>query len=192
MQGGCHREGDAGRRQYGASQVADQSVTAWARKERALGRAGGVSENQSASEILTATSYERRARFRPRTHCWLRACISDPPETFVVDASVGVKLFLDETGADEAERLFALLGRDPPHVIAVPDLFFIECANVFRSRVHRRLMTAALDLALVHGLSVYDATYTALADRLGVPLVTADGKLEKKLDEGGRKAILLK
>ena len=140
------------------------------------------------------------------------------PETFVVDASVGVKLFLDESGSDEAERLFALLGRDPPHVIAVPDLFFIECANVFRSRAHRRLMTAervreafailrtlplqtvsspeitplALDLALTHGLSVYDGTYAALAERLGVALVTADGKLARKLVEGGRKAILLK
>jgi predicted nucleic acid-binding protein len=140
------------------------------------------------------------------------------PETFAVDASVGVKLFLEESGSEEAERLFALLGRDPPHVIAVPDLFFIECANVFRSRVHRRLMTAeqarqafailrtlplqtvsspevtpaALDLALALGLSVYDGTYAALAERLGVPLVTADGRLARKLEEAGRKAILLK
>jgi predicted nucleic acid-binding protein len=140
------------------------------------------------------------------------------PETFAVDASVGVKLFLEESGSEEAERLFALLGRDPPHVIAVPDLFFIECANVFRSRAHRRLMTpeqarqafailrslplqtvsstevtpAALDLALAHGLSVYDGTYAALAERLGVPLVTADARLARKLEEAGRKAILLK
>jgi predicted nucleic acid-binding protein len=140
------------------------------------------------------------------------------PETFAVDASVGVKLFLEESGSEEAERLFALLGRDPPHVIAVPDLFFIECANVFRSRVHRRLMTAeqarqafailrtlplqtvsspevtpaALDLALALGLSVYDGTYAALAERLGVPLVTADERLARKLEEAGRKAILLK
>lgn len=140
------------------------------------------------------------------------------PGTFAVDASVGVKLFLDESGSDEAERLFALLGREPPRVIAVPDLFFIECANVLRSRVHRRLMApeqaraafeilrtlplqtvssselapVALDLALTHALSVYDGTYAALADRLGVPLVTADGKLAKKLADAGRKAILLK
>ncbi|MEO8585199.1 MAG: type II toxin-antitoxin system VapC family toxin [Acidobacteriota bacterium] len=140
------------------------------------------------------------------------------PETFVVDASVGVKLFLDEAGSDEAERLFALLGHAPPHVIAVPDLFFIECGNVFRSRAHRRHMTAeeareafrilralplqtvaspdlvplALDLALAHGLSVYDATYAVLAERLGAPLVTADGKLVKKLEGAGTKAILLK
>ena len=140
------------------------------------------------------------------------------PETFVVDASVGVKLFLDEPGAAEAERLFALLGHAPPHVIAVPDLFFIECGNVFRSRVHRRLMTPeearkafavlralplqtvaspdlaplALDLALAHGVSVYDATYAALAERPAAPLVTADARLVKKLENAGTKAILLK
>ena len=140
------------------------------------------------------------------------------PEVFVVDASVGVKLFLDESGSHEAERLFTLLGTERPHVIAVPDLFFIECANVFRSRAHRHLMSAeqaraafailrslplrnvstadlvpaALDLALVHGLSVYDATYAALAGQLDAPLVTADAKLARKLDDAGRKAILLK
>lgn len=139
------------------------------------------------------------------------------PGTFVVDASVGVKLFLDEPGAAEAERLFALLRHAPPHVIAVPDLFFIECANVFRSRAHRRLMAAenarkaftilralplqtvastdlaplSLDLALAHGLSVYDATYAALAERIGAPLVTADEKLVKKLADARTKAILL-
>ncbi len=140
------------------------------------------------------------------------------PGTFVVDASVGVKLFLEESGSEEAESVFALLGHEPPHVIVVPDLFFIECANVFRSRVHRRLMDAdkarksfvilmrlplqsissselaplALDLALAHGLSVYDATYAALAVRLGAPLVTADGTLARKLEDAGTKAILLK
>ncbi|MDL2718671.1 MAG: type II toxin-antitoxin system VapC family toxin [Acidobacteriota bacterium] len=140
------------------------------------------------------------------------------PENFIVDASVGVKLFLKEGGSEDAERLFALLGEERPPVIAVPDLFFLECANIFRSRVHRRLMAAeqareaftylrslplqivsttdlvplALDLALAHGLSVYDATYAALAERLGVPLVTADGKLAKKLEDTGAKPILLK
>lgn len=140
------------------------------------------------------------------------------PGMLVVDASVGVKLFLEEEGSEEAEAIFARLGGADPIVLATPDLFFIECANVFRTRVHRRLMTAedarealmilhslplqsvasaelapvAFDLALAHGLSVYDATYAALAARLGVPLVTADVKLARKLQEAGRKAILLK
>jgi len=139
------------------------------------------------------------------------------PETFVVDASVGVKLFLQEDGSEQAEQLFTLLGREPAHVIAVPDLFFIECANVFRSRVLRRLMapetarqafailrslplqtvsssevsSEALEFALAQSLSVYDGTYVALARRLGVPLVTADRRLAGKLRQAGMKAILL-
>lgn len=140
------------------------------------------------------------------------------PGVLVVDASVGVKLVIEEEGSEEAEAIFARLGGADPIVLVAPDFFFIECANVFRTRVHRRLMTAeqareafailhslplqsvasadlvplALDLALIHGLSVYDATYAALAERLGVPLVTADGRLARKLEEAGRKAILLK
>jgi predicted nucleic acid-binding protein len=54
------------------------------------------------------------------------------------------------------------------------------------------LAPVALDLALALGLSVYDGTYAALAEKLGVPLVTADAKLARKLVEAGRKAILLK
>jgi predicted nucleic acid-binding protein len=65
------------------------------------------------------------------------------PDTLVVDASVGVKLFLEEDGSREAEGIFSLLAGDSPRILAVPDLFFVECANVFRSRVHRRLMKPA-------------------------------------------------
>lgn len=139
------------------------------------------------------------------------------PEMFVVDASVGVKLFLEEEGSREAERLFSLLGGESAHVLAVPELFFIECAHVFRSRVHRRLMSAgaareafailrslplravssadlvpaALDLALANALSVYDAIYAVLAQRLGAPLVTADGRLRQTLRKAGLAALPL-
>jgi predicted nucleic acid-binding protein len=54
------------------------------------------------------------------------------------------------------------------------------------------LVPATLDFALVHGLSVYDGTYAALAESLGVPLVTADAKLARRLGDVGGKAILLK
>jgi hypothetical protein len=42
----------------------------------------------------------------------------------VVDASVGIKLFLVEAGSEEAHRLFAELAADPPARFYVPDLFF--------------------------------------------------------------------
>ena len=53
----------------------------------------------------------------------------------VVDASVGIKLFLVEEGSDAADRLFAELTPDaasdtPTARFYVPDLFFVECGNI--------------------------------------------------------------
>jgi predicted nucleic acid-binding protein len=99
--------------------------------------------------------------------------------------------------------------------MTAPDLLFPECANVFRSRVLRRLMSAesareafkalrslplqvvplveiseeTLDHALRYDLSVYDGCYSALAALLGVPLVTADRRLLKKLGRAGVQAV---
>jgi predicted nucleic acid-binding protein len=69
---------------------------------------------------------------------------------------------------------------------------FPETVVVDASVASPDLASLALDLALAHGLSVYDATYAALAERLGAPLVTADGKLARGLEQAGRQAILLK
>ena len=89
----------------------------------------------------------------------------------------------------------------------MPDLFYAECANIFWKQVQRGNATAAqvtadlarlrrwrllstptfdlvedaLPIALDHDISAYDACYVALADRLGVELVTADRRLERKL-----------
>jgi predicted nucleic acid-binding protein len=43
-----------------------------------------------------------------------------------------------------------------------------------RLRSHGELAGPALDAALQHGLSTYDATYLVLAEALGATLVTAD------------------
>ncbi len=129
---------------------------------------------------------------------------------YVVDASVAVKLLLVEEHSDEAAEFFGLLALPSPPVFVAPDLIYIEGANVFRSRVRRRLMApamarealetliklpietmsvandlgGALAVALEYDLSVYDACYVWLASRRGAPLVTADrkliGALEKK------------
>lgn len=51
------------------------------------------------------------------------------------------------------------------------------------------LLGEALEISCTHGASVYDACYVALADALGVPLVTADDKLVRRLG-GTRHAVV--
>jgi predicted nucleic acid-binding protein len=125
----------------------------------------------------------------------------------IVDASVGIKLFLIEDLSDVADRLFDQLTQDLPARFFVPDLFFIECANILWKYVRRfdyppgkayqdvadlaalalatvstaDLLQPALELALTYDITAYDATYAALAQRLALPLITADTALVRKL-----------
>jgi len=55
----------------------------------------------------------------------------------VVDASVGIKLFLVEPLSDAAHALFTHLTDDLPARLYVPELFFIECANILWKYVRR-------------------------------------------------------
>jgi predicted nucleic acid-binding protein len=55
----------------------------------------------------------------------------------VIDASVGIKLFLIEPLSDRTDALFARLVDDPPSRFYVPDLFSIECTNTLWKYVRR-------------------------------------------------------
>lgn len=125
----------------------------------------------------------------------------------VVDASVGIKLFVREQWTDMVERVFAGLEQEPPLRLSIPDLFYIECANILWKYVRRfgyaaeearydladlrqlnfsvvatdDLLPHAFGLAVDHDLTVYDACYVALADLLELPLLTADERLVNKL-----------
>jgi predicted nucleic acid-binding protein len=112
----------------------------------------------------------------------------------VVDASVGLDALLFDGPARR------LLGVEDIHV---PHLIDSEIANVLRRRTHARVLNAdqgkrVLDawrkLALIRhavhpllgriwelrdNLSAYDASYVALAETVGCPLVTADGRLSR-------------
>lgn len=125
------------------------------------------------------------------------------PYRCVVDASVGIKLFIDEPLSEQAQRLFDGLSSAIPAELYVPDLFFIECANILWKYTRRYgrpledsladladlrcldlrttptadLMEDALSLAAQTGLTAYDTCYAALARRLDIPLVTADARL---------------
>ncbi len=127
---------------------------------------------------------------------------------FVVDASVGIKLFVAEPLSEQAHALFAKLTEDPPAELYVPDLFYIECANILLKYVRRfgrsledsqadladmnnlalkpistaDLMADALLLASQKNLTAYDTCYAALAQRLNIPLITADEPLTQAVE----------
>ena len=135
----------------------------------------------------------------------------------IVDASVGIKLFLAEDGSDEAHHLFAELAAEPPSRFYVPDLFFVECGNILWKYVRHfgypadnarqdvadlqalklqtvstaDLLTPAFELAIQYDLTAYDACYAALAQQLSLPLITADAPLLRKLAGSGIEAISL-
>lgn len=114
----------------------------------------------------------------------------------VVDASVLANAMGDD-GADGARARGALADQD----VSVPDLVDVEVVSVLRRRwlaktlTARRFAAAITDLAalpadrypvlsfmprayeLRANVSTYDATYVALAEQLGCPLITADTRL---------------
>ncbi|MFQ5838338.1 MAG: type II toxin-antitoxin system VapC family toxin [Thermoplasmata archaeon] len=118
----------------------------------------------------------------------------------VVDASVVAKWFLEEEFSTEARRLRDDYAADLIDV-AAPCLLPYEVlnaprfANVFSTEELRRiaealdrfaiplhllegaLSEATLDIATSRGLTVYDASYAALARHLASPLYSADDEL---------------
>ena len=76
---------------------------------------------------------------------------------FVVDASVGIKLFVEEQFSEQAQLLFTKLTEDPPVELYVPDLFFIECTNIllkYMLRFGRSLEDSQADLADLNKLAL--------------------------------------
>ncbi|MHB0999978.1 MAG: type II toxin-antitoxin system VapC family toxin [Armatimonadota bacterium] len=139
------------------------------------------------------------------------------PTTCVVDASVGIKLFLQEDYSEDVQQLFKLSLTDMESMLIVPDLFFIECTNILWKKVRRgelpeeiaqenvidlrlldlqsistrELMERALEIACIYSITAYDACYAALAEREDIPLVTADKRLGEALPSYICKVVLL-
>jgi predicted nucleic acid-binding protein len=134
--------------------------------------------------------------------------MSDERSRFVVDASVGIKLFVDEPLSEKAQSLFAKLTEDSPVELYVPDLFYIECANILLKYMRRfgrsledsradlvdlntlalkpvstaELMEDAIVLASQTHLTAYDACYAVLAHILNIQLITADEPMVKAVE----------
>jgi predicted nucleic acid-binding protein len=122
--------------------------------------------------------------------------------TFVVDASLVVKWFVPEVHSEAATRWL-----EQPHDYVAPDLLFPEVANAVWKKARRGELDAADAHALVRDVSqiavetvamrglvedahalaagaditVYDATYLALAIRMDAQLVTGDDRFARKL-----------
>jgi predicted nucleic acid-binding protein len=123
----------------------------------------------------------------------------------VVDASVAAKWVVEERHSAEA---VLLLDYD---VLYAPDHWRAEAANVLWSKVFHgdltaedatervavlmtvpimetpiaRLMSRAFEISITKMVTVHDALYVALAEQRGVPLVTADERLVRRMDGGG-------
>lgn len=132
------------------------------------------------------------------------------PLRAVVDASVAVKIFVPEVLSTQAQEIFARFASENGAELIVPDFFFIECANVFwkwvqrsaypskNAREHLRDLTGlgltsipaqlvaddALEIALEHRITAYDACYIAAAAQLKLPLISADEKLVRQVAKG--------
>lgn len=127
----------------------------------------------------------------------------------VVDASVALKLVLAEAGSDEARALFAV------QELVAPDILDWEVLNglLKHGRVQRAAAAAvaaqhetitgavaalyparprlprALDIAVRVGYPLYDCVYLALAEELGLPLITADEAFCRKAAASGYRAV---
>ena len=123
----------------------------------------------------------------------------------VVDASVAVKWFVPEELSSEACTFLT-----SEYALLAPDLLWAELGNALwkkhrrrelGQRTARRLLRdfsrvpiefhaterwteVALELAIRHGITVYDGLYLALAAGSGCRLVTADRRLHEACGEG--------
>lgn len=143
--------------------------------------------------------------------------MTELPKTCVLDASVGIKLFVPEKYSEDVQRLMEESLLDSANSLFVPDLFFIECANILWKKVQRGeyaadvaadqlvglralelqstptadLMERALEIACLYGITAYDACYVALSERNQSPLLTADARLAEILSDSPFNVITL-
>jgi predicted nucleic acid-binding protein len=131
----------------------------------------------------------------------------------VLDASVAAKAFFEEEGT-EAAQAWLVSGL---HIIA-PDFLALEMASIAAKKLRKgdidlETATAAVDkvfnlvdevvsvrghvsraagIAMRHGVSVYDASYLAVAEAHGCCVITADARLVARAQAEGLGALVRK
>ncbi len=124
----------------------------------------------------------------------------------VIDASVLIKFYVPEILSDRAEWLLARLEKKEIDLLA-PDLIYPEAGNILwkkrrlkeltrpevdeitdailslplKTEVSKSLLTVAVDIAMVYGITVYHALYLSLAKVYETTMITADRKLVEVL-----------
>lgn len=125
---------------------------------------------------------------------------------YVIDSSVNIKQFIPDPLSDKVKQLFTLLTLTNIKLF-VPDLFYIESANILWKYVkagqykiedaiidlanlkklplqivsNTELMESAFLIATNYQISAYDASYVALSQKVNAPLLTLDQKLVNRL-----------
>ena len=124
----------------------------------------------------------------------------------VLDTNICVKQFIADPLTPKVNQLFDLLNNSSTEFF-VPDLFYVECANVLWKYVRSNLYTAdqvqadladlkdlrfkvtstkdliteAIQISLKYGITAYDGCYVALSKQIKVPLLTLDERLINSL-----------
>ncbi|HEX9823794.1 MAG TPA: type II toxin-antitoxin system VapC family toxin [Actinomycetota bacterium] len=125
------------------------------------------------------------------------------PGTFVIDASVVVEFLIPRELSGPVDRFIRALTWSQPIALVAPDLLFLEVPSALARLARRhdltsreadqavsRLLRLPIGPVPASGLveegwklrknvTIYDASYLALARGLEVPLVTADRRLAK-------------
>jgi len=132
----------------------------------------------------------------------------------VLDASAVAKWYFREEESEEMRILRAKIVSGELEV-HVPDLVFVELANVLRYArgasiadvvngvkaaialgmiTHRfeQLLEKAAEIAFAKDLTIYDAVYSALAELEDAPLVTYDRELLAKVEKAQRAGDFLR
>ena len=139
------------------------------------------------------------------------------PRRCVIDASILVKCLIPEVETHFVRQFLRDLLTDTAAIVAVPDLLYAECANVLWKKAQRgevdmriaennltellsmelsvtltrELIIRAIRLSCDHHISAYDACYLTLAERLDVPLLTADERLASRLADSSHVVMTL-
>ena len=129
------------------------------------------------------------------------------PESVLLDSSIVLKWFRKDEIWREAALNLREAYLDGHMVIFVPDLLIYEIANVLRYKpdltqlqvqealkslydmqirmveISHGVIMEAIQLAYFHAITVYDATFIAMAKYFKVPFITADEKLIQDLSK---------